>query len=78
MDSLADFLAMGGYAAYGLIDNLDVRGSHPGLPILLADDLVLRRDVAKDRPILLDDVDCTRSSAGLALYREAIGVGAGR
>ncbi|MFO1051074.1 MAG: homoserine dehydrogenase [Planctomycetota bacterium] len=69
---------MGGYAAYGLIDNLDVRGSHPGLPILLADDLVLRRDVAKDRPILLDDVDCTRSSAGLALYREAIGVGAGR
>lgn len=63
---------MGGYAAYGLIDNLDERGRHPGLPILLADDLPLLKPVEKDRPILLADVDVTRASEAFALYREAV------
>lgn len=63
---------MGGYAAYGLIDNLDGGGGHVGLPILLADDVPLRRSIRKDEPILFDDVDMSRVDESLALYRDAV------
>lgn len=62
---------MGGYASYGLIDNLGSDGAHPGLPLLLADDLPLSRAIAKDEPILLEDVDASRDGAAIQLERLA-------
>ncbi len=60
---------IGGYACYGLIENCGEQ--HPGLPICLAEGVTLTRAVAKDAPILLEDV--TREAAGFEfeLFRQA-------
>ena len=60
---------IGGYACYGLIDNC--QDTHPGLPICLAEDVALRRDIARDSPILLSHVDAPGSRADFALYERA-------
>jgi predicted homoserine dehydrogenase-like protein len=61
---------IGGYACYGLIDNCD--GDHPGLPICLAEDIVLRRDIARDSPILSSDAELPLSRSDFDLYRRAV------
>ncbi|MGA2211810.1 MAG: homoserine dehydrogenase [Bryobacteraceae bacterium] len=61
---------IGGYACYGLIDNCD--GGHSGLPICLAEDIVLRRDIARDSPILLSDAELPVSRPDFDLYRHAL------
>ena len=47
---------IGGYAAYGLIENCADNQLRPGLPICLAEDVTLRRPIRKDEKILLEDV----------------------
>lgn len=47
---------IGGYTAYGLIENCEDNQVHPGLSICLAEDATLRRDIRKDEKILLEDV----------------------
>jgi predicted homoserine dehydrogenase-like protein len=47
---------IGGYASYGLIENCEDNVTHPGLPICLADDVTLNRNIKKDEKILLADV----------------------
>jgi predicted homoserine dehydrogenase-like protein len=61
---------VGGYACYGLIDNCG--GRHPGLPICLAEDLVLQANIARDSPILLSDVELPVSRSDFDLYRCAL------
>lgn len=61
---------IGGYACYGLIDNCG--GGHPGLPICLAEDVVLRHDIARDSPILLSDVELPVSRSDFDLYGRAL------
>jgi predicted homoserine dehydrogenase-like protein len=61
---------IGGYACYGLIDNC--QGGHPGLPICLAEDVVLRDDIARDSPILLTNVESPVSRSDFDLYRRAL------
>ena len=61
---------IGGYTCYGLIDNCS--GGHPGLPICLAEDVVLRHDIAADSPILLSDVESTVSRSDFDLYGRAL------
>jgi len=61
---------IGGYACYGLIDNCN-RG-HPGLPICLAEGVVLRRQIARDAPILWNDVEAPASRLDFDLYRRAL------
>lgn len=63
---------MGGYAAYGLIENIDRADARPGLPICISDGLVLRRDVARDEKIYLEDVDRKETSPGFAMYERAL------
>ncbi len=63
---------MGGYAAYGLIENIAPGDPRPGLPICIADGLRLRRDVRKDEKIYLDDVDHDVDSYDFDLYRRAL------
>ena len=61
---------IGGYACYGLIDNCN--GGHLGLPICLAEDVVLLHNIAADSPILLSDVESPASHADFALYKRAL------
>ncbi len=61
---------IGGYACYGLIDNC--HGGHPGLPICLAEDVVLLDNIARDSPILLSDVESPVSRPDFDLYRRAL------
>jgi predicted homoserine dehydrogenase-like protein len=63
---------VGGYTCYGLIENC-VSGEIPrGLPICLADDVVLKRDVAQDESITLDDVEVDTRRIDFDLYRKAV------
>lgn len=64
---------IGGYTSYGLIENRAANDSNPGLPICLADKVKLKRDVAKDEKILLDDVDYDSTSFEFDLYSKALG-----
>jgi predicted homoserine dehydrogenase-like protein len=44
---------IGGYTAYGLIENCVDNQVHPGLPICLAEDVTMRRDIRRGEKILL-------------------------
>jgi len=59
---------LGGHATYGLIENCDPTVLPQGLPSCLADDVRLKRDVAKDEPILLADVGFDAQRADFAAY----------
>ncbi len=65
---------MGGYTCYGLIENVDPDDPHPGLPVCLAEDVTLRRDMARDERIRLEDVDVDPHRADFALFSKATAV----
>ncbi len=48
---------LGGYCTYGLAENSDVASAENLLPIGLAEDCRLKRDVAKDQVITYDDIE---------------------
>jgi predicted homoserine dehydrogenase-like protein len=60
---------IGGYAAYGLIENGAENQVRPGLPISLAEDVTLRRDIRKDEKILLEDVFHEPSDPRFEIFR---------
>lgn len=64
---------MGGFNSYGLIENLDGTESSPGLPILLNDNLKLKRDIARDERIGLQDVEFNKKDKAFELYFNALG-----
>jgi predicted homoserine dehydrogenase-like protein len=64
---------MGGFNSYGLIENLSTDQLYPGLPILLNDRLKLKRDMAKDQRIGLEDVIYNPHDIAFKLYFQAIG-----
>ena len=47
---------IGGYTCYGMIENCSENEAHSGLPVCLADEVTLKRDVAKDQKIFMEDV----------------------
>jgi predicted homoserine dehydrogenase-like protein len=62
---------LGGYACYGLIENCDSVAA-PGLPICLADNVTLRRDVRKDERIALADVTYDATEPRFEMFHKAI------
>jgi len=48
---------IGGHACYGLIENVGAAQSHPGLQICLTENIRLKKDLRKDEPVLLSDVE---------------------
>lgn len=64
---------MGGFNSYGLIENLDTNLNNHGLPILLNDNLKLKRDIAKDERIALEDVEFDLNDKAFKLYFQALG-----
>lgn len=66
---------VGGYACYGLVENVEENLDRPGLPICLARDVTCRDDIPRDRKILLDDVICDPDRFDVQLFQKAMGVG---
>jgi len=65
---------IGGYNCYGLIENCIDQTNRPGLPICLADNVVLNRDIRKDEKIYRDDVTVAPDRADFVLHEEAVNV----
>jgi len=61
---------IGGFCAYGLIDNAAAARAMAALPIGLSEGCVLRRDIAKDDVLTLDDVDAPSGRLAEKLWRE--------
>jgi predicted homoserine dehydrogenase-like protein len=61
---------VGGFCAYGLIDNAAPARAMRALPIGLAEGCVLRRDLRKDDVVSLDDVTQPGGRLAEALWRE--------
>lgn len=62
---------IGGYTCYGLIENDAGETARPGLPICLADGLLLNQDLPRDDRINLDMVSWDSSRHDWALYAQA-------
>lgn len=65
---------LGGYFCYGLIENCDPKVEPTGLPILLAEDIKLIRDVSKDEKINLEDVEYNSKDYKFDIYYKALQV----
>lgn len=63
----------GGYCTYGLIENMEDDNEDQGLPILISDNLRLKRDISKDERISLADVEFDPNDKTFSLYFEASG-----
>ena len=68
---------IGGYAAYGAIENCCDNQDKPGLPICLAENVTVKRDIPKDDKICMDDVRFAEDDVALQLHREAMAVAGG-
>jgi predicted homoserine dehydrogenase-like protein len=62
---------MGGYATYGLIENLNGMNGHTGLPQLISDGVRLKTAVAKDQRITIADCDVDLKAPEFSLYAAA-------
>lgn len=63
---------LGGYTCYGMIENTAADGSTDGLPICLADDVVLTRRVRQGERISLIDVEVPDDRFDFQLYERAL------
>lgn len=63
---------MGGYAAYGLIENMDENQVNQGIPICIAEKIKLKNPVRKDQKILLSDLDFNENDPSYSLYMDAV------
>ncbi len=63
---------VGGYTCYGQIENYEPRGENDGVPICLAEDVVVKTDVRRDQRLTLADVVLPADRSDVQLYREAL------
>lgn len=63
---------VGGYTCYGKIENLEDNHVDPGLPICLADKVVLNRAVARDERISMADIAYDPRRVDFVLYQRAL------
>jgi len=61
---------IGGFCAYGLIENTDEARGRAALPIGLSEGCVLRRDISRDDVLSFDDVELRVERQVEALWRE--------
>ncbi len=59
---------IGGHTCYGLIENCNEKNRTPGIPICLADNVRLKRDIDKDEKIYLEDVIFDSNRLDFKLY----------
>jgi len=65
---------IGGHACYGLIENTGNQQVPSGLPICLAEDVTLRRDLSQDAPILWEDVVIDEERWDVRYFEKALTV----
>ncbi|MEX2336095.1 MAG: homoserine dehydrogenase [Fulvivirga sp.] len=65
---------LGGYTCYGLIENCTETNEKNSLPVLLADEVKLKRDIEKDKEITFDDIEYDPNSYAFDLYFKALKV----
>jgi predicted homoserine dehydrogenase-like protein len=65
---------LGGYACYGLIENVEDHESQPGLPICFANDVTLKRKIDKDERVTLDDVNYDSSDPKFRLFADTLAI----
>lgn len=63
---------LGGFSCYGLIENCNENKINAGLPICLAEDVVLKHDIPKDKKIHLEDIEYDEKSDGFALFSKSL------
>jgi predicted homoserine dehydrogenase-like protein len=63
---------IGGYTCYGLIEDCTQNKGRPGLPICLAENITLVRDVSRDEKILMSDVQYNSHRLDFELYAKAV------
>jgi predicted homoserine dehydrogenase-like protein len=63
---------LGGYGCYGLIENCSENKLKAGLPICLAENVSLKRDIPRDAKILLEDIEYDAASDGFALFAKSL------
>jgi predicted homoserine dehydrogenase-like protein len=61
---------VGGFCAYGLIDNATAARATAALPMALSEGCVMRHDVSKDRVLTFEDVEVPTGRVTEALWRE--------
>lgn len=61
---------IGGYSCYGLIENIETNKFDEGLPICLANDVVIKRDIGKDKKIGMSDVQFDPNRIDFKLYNK--------
>ncbi len=67
---------VGGYTCYGLIENTADDAADPGIPLCLAEDVVLTRPVPRDGKIPLADIRRDPAREEFRLFAEAVAAGA--
>ncbi|MDD3890503.1 MAG: hypothetical protein WC147_00505 [Syntrophomonas sp.] len=68
---------IGGYSCYGLIENQTDNESEAGIPICLAENIVVRRAVKKDQKIMWEDVIYDEERLDFKLYKLSCQIGGG-
>jgi predicted homoserine dehydrogenase-like protein len=63
---------VGGFCAYGLIDNSSAARAIDALPLSLSEGCVLRRDVRKDEVVSFSDVQLPNRGVVDALWNEQL------
>jgi len=63
---------LGGFGCYGLIENCTENKLKAGLPICLAENVLLKRDIRKDDKIYLEDIEYDANSDGFALFSKSL------
>lgn len=61
---------VGGFCTYGLIDNASTARSMNALPISLSEGCLLRRDIAKDSVVAIDDIEALPEGIASTLWSE--------
>lgn len=63
---------LGGYNCYGLIENCADNSKRSGVPICLAENVSIKRDIAKDEKIYMDDIEYNPERFSFRLYDMAV------
>lgn len=63
---------IGGFSCYGKIENIDNPNLQQGLPIALAEDVSITRDISKDEKINFSDIAYDNNRIDYKLYSEAL------
>ncbi len=69
---------IGGYACYGLIENCTQSTDHLSLPICLAEEVTLKRNVSRDEKIFFSDIQYDPDRSDFRLYEESVKCSMGR